>query len=904
MTEAKKYNPRHSPNVALIATLCLAAGLLSALMLTLNVPDIRAQTQPTLVSISPDIITVGTQDVLTITGSGFEDTPTVTVDSQVLIDVGFVSTTTLTATVPPSLPVGVYTVTVTNPGGLSNSLSGGLTVQNPAPTLTALAPDSGPNNLDTRVVITGTHFVPTPMVTLGDVQLEDVTWMSSTRLTALVPWGLYSGTYDLIVANPGPGIPLATLTDAFTATQAIGTWTTVGPYGGSVHSLAMDKNISSTLYAGLGLAGADGFFKSEDGGRIWYNAFPGKISTHTPLAGFALKPGDPQTIYLSGRVDTGEMLFRSANEGEDWEVIRGGDSGFYAIGVSPGNPEYLYAGSGSTIVLSTDGGDHWTPADGGIPHDAAVSMLAVHPVTPTIAYAGVEFGRLYKTTDGGTTWSQIMDWGGGWWSILAIDPHAPDRVYASGWHTDHFFARSLDGGQHWEMMTLEPGSLSANDIAFHPTISGTLYVSAPGVYSSTNAGATWNKVPIPDTASEGWSLLLHPQTGLPMYIGHNGRGVLYSDNGGADWQVRSDGLAGLRPHEIATSPADPHYIYVGADEAGGVVSNNGGSSWLTAEAEGLDRGISVAVHPYTPTIAYLGARRAVYKTTDGGQTWTRHELTGLPDNNEMRMHAIAIDQNNPAVMYAGPGTWDFAGGPEYGWLYRSLDAGETWNPLAITFPISPVTDIEVDPTDSQTIYVATGRRFLDSTDRGTGILKTTDGGASWAFINEGLPARSISRLAINPDDPQVLYAGAVLRDDLANSGVYKSVDGGENWSHLIGWLQISGLAIDPLMTGTVYIGTCNDGLYRSDDAGMTWVREGGPLGQLSIESLHITTAPSRTIIYAGVVGDLLIGETTNTADLVLALTSAGQFYGGGVYQLTIDRRPLSNHIYLPLVMKN
>lgn len=904
MIEVQKQSLRYSPHTALITTLGLTIGVFSALLLMLNSAGILAQTQPTIAALFPDTVTAGVPEVLAITGFGFEDTPTVTVGSQTLLDVGFISTTTLTATAPASLPVGVYTVTVTNPGGGKDALPGGLTVQNPIPTLTAVGPDSGPNTRDTPVVITGTNFVATPAVMLGNVQLEEVAWISSTRLTARVPWGVYAGAYDLIVTNPGPGMPSAILTDAFTVTQALGTWTTAGPYGGSVHSLAMDAHISSTLYAGLGLAGADGFFKSEDGGRIWHAAFPGEISTRTPLAGFALKPGDPQTIYLSGRVATGEMLFRSANGGADWEVIREGDSGFYAIGVSPGNPDYVYAGSGSTIARSTNGGNSWSPADGGIPSDAEVSILAVHPVTPTIAYAGIAFGRLYKTIDGGATWTQMMDWGGGWWSILAIDPHAPERVYVSGWHTGHFFARSLDGGQHWETMFLEPGSPSANDIAFHPTISGTLYVIAPGVYSSTNAGATWNKVPIPDMAAEGWSLLLHPQTGLPMYIGHNGRGVLYSDTGGADWQARSDGLAGLRPHEIATAPVDPHYIYVGADEAGGFVSNNAGSSWLAAEAEGLDRGISAAVHPYTHTIAYLGARRAVYKTTDGGQTWTRHALTGLPDNNEMRVHAIAIDPHNPEVMYAGPGTWDFTGGPEYGWLYRSLDGGEIWTPLTTTFPISPVTDIEIDPTDSQTIYVATGRRFGDSTDHGAGVLKTTDGGVSWAFSNVGLAARSISRLAINPDDPQILYAGAVLRDDLAHSGVYKSVDGGAHWEQLIGGLQISGLVIDPLMTDTVYIGVYNDGLYRSDDAGATWAREGGPLAQLSIESLHITTAPSRTIIYAGVVGELLIGETTVAADLAPARTRGGQFYEGGVYQLTIDHRPLSNRIYLPWVMRN
>ncbi|MBN1657504.1 MAG: IPT/TIG domain-containing protein [Anaerolineae bacterium] len=769
-----------------------------------------------------------------------------------------------------------------------------------APAVAQVDPMSAPNDVDTPVTITGSAFVPTPTVYLGTTPLIDVRWVSDSVLEATVPWGMAVGVYPLTVENPDG--QRGSLSSAFTVTQGLGAWTTDGPYGGSVHHLAMDELVTTTLYAAVGLAGADGLFKSEDGGAHWSNAFSGTIATRTPLAGFALKPGAPGTIYLSGRTADGDRLVRSTDGGGHWDVIWAGGTDFYALGVSPGDPESLYAASGAAIVRSTDGGDTWQPADGGIPAGASISVLAVHPVTPTIAYAGLEPGRVYRTLDGGASWAQVADLGDGWWSFLAVDPHAPERIYASGWHTAYFFARSLDGGDTWAAMTLEPGSDSANDIAFHPTVSGTIYVIAPGVYRSTDAGATWQKAPVPDTASEGWSLLLHPQSGLPLYIGHNGKGVLYSDNGGADWVRRSDGLAGLRPHEIAACPADVNYIYVAADEGGGFASHDGGESWLAAEGDRLDRGISVAAHPYTPTVAYLGARRAVFKTADGGLTWTRHELPGLPDDNEMRVHAIAIDPNDPQVIYAGPGTWDFAGGPEQGWLYRSLDAGETWSPLSTTFPISPVTDIEIDPTDSQTIYVSTGRRFLDSTDRGSGILKTEDGGVSWVFVTGDLAVRSFSRLAINPDLPATVYAGTVLESDSAESGVYRTLDGGGQWGQLTGGVRVSGLGIDPLMTGTLFLGTYLNGLFTSIDAGAHWERVAGLPPQLSIESLHVTTAPDRTIVLVGVAGDLILGDGQVVAGRAPAAPI--QFYNGGVYRITIDRRFPAHRVYLPLAVKN
>ncbi len=767
------------------------------------------------------------------------------------------------------------------------------------------SPSAAPNNFDTTIVITGTDFQVTvsgslvltaPTVRLGEIVLPLAGSATSRTLTAIAPWGLDEGVYPISIENADG--TTATLTNAFTVTAGLGTWTTGGPYGGTISHLEMDEHVTSTLYAQLGDVG---LFKSENSGDNWYNVFPGYILAH--IGRFTLKPGEPQTIYLSGSLDDGDRLFRSSNGGEDWEVIL--EYGRWALGVSPTDPDYLYIGNEETIMRSTDSGDTWQTVDNGIPTGAVVEILAVHPITPTIVYAGLDGGRVYKTVDGGANWTATSaNFGHAWWSVLEVDPHAPKRMYASGWHIGNFIARSLDGGESWESMNLGPSDLSSLDIEFHPTISGTMYAQTNyGVYSSTNAGETWgDQLPMAPEYQEVRSFLLHPQTGLPYYMGHIGKAILRSDNGGIDWQVRNHGLTGLTPHEVAPSPADPRYIYLGADAAGGFVSNNGGQSWLAVD--GPDRGISVAADPHSPTVAYLGARRDVYKTTDGGQNWTPHELPGLPNDNEMRVHAIAIDPNNPKVVYAGPGTWDFVNGIEYGWLYRSLDAGQSWSPLTVTFAISSITDIVIDPTDSQTIYVATGRRFSDSTNKSTGIIKTVDGGDSWEFVNQGLPALNISRLAINPDDPQILYAGANPSDFVAGSGVFKTVDGGTHWEQVAEGLYVSGLEIHPLMTDTVYVGAYGAGLLQSSDAGASWESVEGPLGQLPSLCLNVTQASSRTMVYAGISGGLINLPAMSAIAAARAAASDEQFFGSGVYQLTIDHRHHPSQIYLPLVMRN
>ena len=214
-------------------------------------------------------------------------------------------------------------------------------------------------------------------------------------------------------------------------------------------------------------------------------------------------------------------------------------------------------------------------------------------------------GQVYVTENGGGSWTPTDgSFGETWWTDLVIDPHEPQHIYASGWHGAEFFARSLDGGTEWHTMTTGTRKPFVNDVEFHPTVSGTVFALSPWeIFSSTDAGTTWHRY-YEDTPG-GWTHLLDPQTGKPRYIGHIGKALLRSDNGGKDWKVRNHGLAGISPQGIASSPADPRYVYVVAEAAGGFVSNDGGEGWQRAEFGG-EGALGVAVDPHTPTVAYMG----------------------------------------------------------------------------------------------------------------------------------------------------------------------------------------------------------------------------------------------------------------------------------------------------------
>ncbi len=767
-----------------------------------------------------------------------------------------------------------------------------------APTIQALWPNTVPNHLDASIAITGAEFtasfsgtqiITSPAVYLGRLTLKQVTWISSTRLDAVLPWGFDPGVYTLTVVNSDRGT--GSLPAALTVTQGIGVWTTGGPYGGSVNELAIDTNETSTVYANLGFMG---LFKSQDSGGSWHNIFPGYVTRS------ALKPGNPDTIYLSGQTNDGDKLLRSLDGGESWQAIWDGRA--WALGVSQANPEVLYIAEGSNIQRSLNSGASWASASGDLPVDASVATIALDPANTEVVYLGVSSGQLFKTVNGGAHWQAIgSSFGETWWRVLTVDPHFPQRVYAAGWHGAEFVARSQDGGVTWEPMVLSQGESFANDIQIHPAISGTLYALTFGsIYQSVDGGATWEKY---YTAPGGWVLLLNPQTGLPYFIGHNGKAIYRSDDGGINWQVHNDGLAGVQPHEIAASPADLAFVYVAADDAGGFATNDGGQSWRAVDS-GPHLANAVAADPFSPTVAYLGGENAVFKTTDGGQIWVAHPLPASGHQEPPRITALEIDSHDPNRIYAGTGDWNFTGGPEQGWLYQSMDAGETWETLTVTFPISPVADIAIDPMDRQTLYVATGRRWVDSTERGSGIIKTSNGGATWQFVNQGLTARNITRIAINPNNPNTLYAGANLPDFVQPGGLFKSVNGGETWEQVQPWLRISGLDVDPLVTDTVYAGSYWAGLMRSRDAGANWERVEGALGQLSSLCLEVTVVESRTVIYAGISGGVFSGGTAASPEIVHPLAGTEQFYGSGVYRLVIDRRQHPEFLYLPLVTRD
>jgi photosystem II stability/assembly factor-like uncharacterized protein len=282
---------------------------------------------------------------------------------------------------------------------------------------------------------------------------------------------------------------------------------------------------------------------------------------------------------------------------------------------------------------------------------------------------------------------------------------------------------------------------------------------------------------------------------------------------------------------------------------------------------------TIAVHPNDRTTIYIGAAQGgVWKTTDGGTSWTP-----LTDGQcSLAMGDIAIDPTNPNIVYAGTGEENFSGDSYYGCgVLRSADGGSSWTRLgASVFNGDTISKILIDPatagtTTNTTLLVTSENGVYRSTDSGSswthvmvgtatdgvrnpsnseiiyvgflpegpiyrGIYKSTNGGQSWSKLSNGLPTDNVGRisLAIAPSSPSVLYASIANISTGELLGIWKTVNAGASWSGLPAsdascgqqcWYDMV-MAVDPGDSNTVHFGGFS--LYLSTDGGSTFQDEG------------------------------------------------------------------------------
>jgi photosystem II stability/assembly factor-like uncharacterized protein len=262
--------------------------------------------------------------------------------------------------------------------------------------------------------------------------------------------------------------------------------------------------------------------------------------------------------------------------------------------------------------------------------------------------------------------------------------------------------------------------------------------------------------------------------------------------------------------DVAVDPRNGSVWYVATASSGLWKTTNHGETFTPIFDDGGSYSLGcVTLDPKNPDVVWLGtgenqSQRAVgygdgvYKSTDGGRTWTN---MGLP--NSEHIAKIFVDPRNSNVVFVASQGPLWAGGGDRG-LYKTTDGGRTWKPVLQISENTGVADLVVDPRNPDVMYASSYQRrrhtsILIGGGPESNIYKTTDGGATWKTIMQGMPAVDRGRiaLAISPQKPDVLYANVAAA--LKQSGFYKSENGGETWVR-----QSDYIPNDPQYYGEIY----------------------------------------------------------------------------------------------------
>src|SRR5262245_20091936 len=494
------------------------------------------------------------------------------------------------------------------------------------------------------------------------------------------------------------------------STDAGVTWTIVPLPGGAtdyLFDLAVDPVTPSTLYAGASFGTAPGVYKSVDGGASYTRVLAGP-----GVQSVAVDPSSPSTVFANDV--TIPLLYRSINAGASWGLS---DAGLIngalrrCLVVDPTNSLIVYAGVPEGVVKSVTGGTSWVSASAGLPFFPTAQCLVIHPSAPSTVYAALKLG-VGKTTDGGASWTVLQDGLFADYPLsLAVDPSAPNVIYAGSQNLG--ISKSTDGGATWTSASTGLTGYPVSQVIVHPTNSSILYAVDGGISESLDAGVTWDA----------------------------------GDAGMADQASR-----------IALAPSNPSTLYA-ASNGGVYKSIDGGALWnLTAGTPSLAF-TQIAVDPTNDAVAWAaGVGLDVYRTTDGGDTWT--PSSALPSFYGGKVVGLAVDPAAPATLYAGvqPGTVSA--------IVRSVDGGVTWE---IVKSGAAASEFAFIPGSPSTVFAASIGGVLGSRD-----------GTTWSALTTlDMPYVYVASLALAP--PQ-LYAGifahSVWRRSIATCTTVAECDDG------------------------------------------------------------------------------------------------------------------------------
>ena len=639
-------------------------------------------------------------------------------------------------------------------------------------------------------------------------------------------------TGPVLLVTVGAALLLAGAASASTTTP--NSWTSNGPYTGTIRALAAQPGNPAVMLAAVELRG---IYRTTDAGATWTLVLEG-----VDVSSFAFAASAPGTVYASLEWFQG-FVIRSDDSGVTWQNAGGGHEGRWGTWVvaDPTNAATAYAGVlAGGVYKTTNAGASWNAMNTGLA-DLSVNTLAIDPEDPSTVLAGTSGGSIFRSFDGGGSWA-LSDSVGSSVQEIVIDPTDSWVMYAA---TSEGFFKSVDGGATWDASNTGLFDTTVTNVTIDPADPSRLFVGTffHGVYRSVNAGSSWTFQPFGGSIGNGSVMSL---TALPGSLICAGvlAGVACSQNFGATWHLRNHLLDGALARVIAVDPTNPAVVYAGlgtnrAGKGNGIFkSTDGGVTW-TDVSNGMPRFFpqAIIIDPVDSSIVYVGFQGGIYKTTTGGASWQQADggLT-FPD-----VWALAQDITDRETLWAGT----LGDG-----VYKTTDGGVSWTPSS-----TGLDEGELGGMFVHNLVMADDAQHTLYLGAGGGVFKSIDGGAHWTEANGGRSDNlGVFALAVDPSNPTTLYSGVVL-----SGGVFRSTDSGESWTRIVnglepgsdGYFVVDALAVDPNNPGRVYVAYAN-GIAETRNGGGDWHPFGTGLDHAREHSALAMSALAPDFVLAGV----------------------------------------------------
>ncbi|MHC4065538.1 MAG: WD40/YVTN/BNR-like repeat-containing protein, partial [Planctomycetota bacterium] len=467
-----------------------------------------------------------------------------------------------------------------------------------------------------------------------------------------------------------------------------------------------------------GFSGGAGIIKSIDAGQTWLQKNNGLTSLYIPS--LSMHPTNPDILLAgssNGRWDADSAgVFLTINGAESWTRVLA--HGAQSVEFALSNPDTAYAGNGSAVFLSIDGGHSWFEK------------------TPKLGLwgpPGVEAG-------------QPVD--------FQVDPDDASRIFTNNYGGGNFL--SVDAGSTWTVASQGYTGAHVRDIAVAPDDPARVYAAArTGIFRSQNWGVSWSGRNFLPALENEWNVVtVDPRNPLLLLGSGNKTVTMFASYDGAEtWMAVGPQLPEhIHWRCITFAPADSNLVYAGTGAtltisqfessvpAQGIYKSvDRGETWVTANDTTSDTAHVADISVVDSVVVYAATTNlGVLKTIDGGGNWTvrNQDLPGNP-----AVLSIGVDPADTSHVLAG---LQAAG------LYVSFNGALTWESVPVGLPAeAEVSAILFSSVDPAVVWMG---------DRRSGVYRSIDGGGTWVKVNYGLRTRAVNALALSADN-QTLYAG-------------------------------------------------------------------------------------------------------------------------------------------------